>query len=160
MTDDQAAHGEAARALVDPGSHVYAELDPAELREGIVELAAAQESAYLEYDMPEIDIALVRVLLREVPDVDGRLVEWLGARPSTARLGVTCRALWQLWSPVNPHPPMDPASVRRLIAAAAHVDIGENEVGAYRSVLGFAAKQIDDPGTVAAIDQEIARVSS
>lgn len=160
MTDEHAGLGEAARALLDSGSQAYAELDPAELREGVVELLAAQEAAYLEYDMPEIDIALVRAMLLEVSDLDGRLVERLGDRPSAARLGVTCWALWQLWSPANPHPPIDPASVRRLITAAAQVAIGPNEVGAYGAVLRFAAAQIGAPGTLAAIDQEIARLAT
>ena len=158
MTDEHAGLGEAARALVDSGSHRYAELDPAELREGVVELVAAQEAAYLEYGMLEIDIALVRAMVLEVPDLDGRLIEWLGDRPSTARLGATCWALWQLWSPANPHPPIDPASVRRLVTAAAQVVIGPNEVAAYRAALDFAAGQIDEPGAVAAIDQEVARL--
>ncbi|HET6298548.1 MAG TPA: hypothetical protein VFG33_34565 [Kribbella sp.] len=158
MTDGRAGLGQAARALLDSGSSQYAELTPAELREGIVELVAGQESDYLEYEMLEIDIALVRAMRLEIPDLDGRLIEWLGDRPSTARLGVTCRALWQLWSPANPHPPIDPAAVRRLMAAAAQVAIGINEVGAYRAALGFAADQIDDPRTLAAIDQEVTRL--
>jgi hypothetical protein len=160
VTDGRAALGKAARALVDSGSPEYAELAPAELREGIVELVAAQESDYLEYEMLEIDIALVRAMRLEITDVDSRLIEWLGERPSTARLGVTCRALWQLWSPANPHPPIDPAAVRRLMAAAVQVVIGVNEVGAYRAALGFAAGQIDEPGTLAAIDQEVARLAT
>jgi hypothetical protein len=160
MTDIPAGLGEAARALMDSSSPEYAGLSSSELREGIVELVAAQESEYLEYEMLEIDMALVRVMRLEVADVDSRLVEWLGERPSTARLGVTCRALWQFWSPANPHPPIDPADVRRLMAAGAQVAIGEYEVGAYRAALKFAAGQIDDPGTVAAIDQELARIAT
>jgi hypothetical protein len=160
VTDGRAGLGKAARALVDSGSPVYAELAPSELREGIVELVAAQESDYLEYEMLEIDIALVRAMRLEIAEVDSRLIEWLGDRPSTARLGVTCRALWQLWSPANPHPPIDPAAVRYLMAAAAQVVIGVNEVGAYRAALGFAAGQIDEPGTLAAIDQEVARLAT
>jgi hypothetical protein len=160
MTGEHTGLGVAARALLDSGSRAYAELDSAELREGIVELVAAQESAYLTYEMPEIDIALARVLLCEVRDVDDRLVEWLGARPTAARLGVTSRALWQLWSPANPHSPIDPISARRLMAAAARVHIGEFELGAYLAALRFAAEQIDEAGTLAAIDRELARLTT
>jgi len=160
VTDGPAGLGQAARALLDSGSSQYAELSPAELRDGIVDLVAAQESDYLEYEMLEIDIALVRTMRLEIADVDGRLIEWLADRPSTARLGVTCRALWQLWSPANPHPPIDPAAVRSLIAAAAQVTIGVNELGAYRAALQFAADQIDDPRTLAAVDQELTRLAS
>jgi hypothetical protein len=160
VTDEAADLSEPAQALLDSGSHAYAELEPTEVRDGIVELVAAQELAYLEYDMLEIDIALVRALLLETADVDDRLIEWLVDRPSTARLGLTCRALWQLWSPANPHPPIDPNSVRRLMAAAGQVDIGSNEIGAYRAALGFAAGQIADAGTLAAIDQEVARLAN
>ncbi len=160
MTDEVAGLGPAALALIDPDSQRYAELDPAQLRDGVVELAAAQESTYLTYEMLEIDIAVVRVLRLEITDVDDRLVDWFADRPSPARLGPTCWALWQLWSPVNPHPAIDPATVRRLIAAAAGFAIGSLEVGAYRAALGFAARQIDDPATRAAIDQELTRLDA
>ncbi|MGW4767773.1 hypothetical protein ACWEO2_06975 [Nocardia sp. NPDC004278] len=160
MTQKPADLGRAAEALLDSSSHAYAELDPSEIREGIIGLVSAQESAYLEYDMLEIDLALIRALLLEAADVDVRLLEWLIEQPSTARLGVTCRALWQLWSPANPHPPIDPATVRRLMAAAGRVDIGANEVGPYRAALGFAARQVDDPGTLAAIDHEVVRLAT
>jgi hypothetical protein len=152
--------GAAARALLDSGSSAYAGLSSSELREGIVELVASQEAEYLEYEMLEIDIALVRVMRLGIEEVDGRLIGWLGERPSTARLGVTCRALWQLWSPVDPHPPIDPAAARGLLAAGAQVEIGEYEVGAYRAALELAARQISEPGTLAAVDQELARIAS
>lgn len=160
MTEGSADLGKAARALVDSDSAEFTELDASELRDGIVELLAAQESEYLAYEMLEIDVALVRVMRLEIADIDGRLIEWLGDRPSTARFGVTCRALWQLWSPANPHPPIGPAAVRSLMAVAARVTIGDNEVGAYRAALKFAATQIDEPGTLAAIDQELARLAT
>ena len=160
MTDVPAGLGDAARALLDSRSQAYAELCASELREGIVELVAAQEADYLEYEMLEIDIALVRVMRLEIEDLDRRLVMWMGERPSTARLGVTCRALWQLWSPANPHPPIDPALVRDLTAAGMTVQIGENEVGAYRAALTFASAQIHDSGTLAAVDQELARLAT
>lgn len=151
---------EAARALLDSGSQRYAGLDPAQLRDSVIELVSAQESTYLDYEMLEIDIALVRVLRLEVTDVDDRLIDWFADRPSPARLGPTCSALWQLWSPVNPHPPLDPATVRRLIAAAAVVASGWAEIGAYRAALSFAARQVNDPATLAAIDQEVARLAA
>ncbi|MEV4130382.1 hypothetical protein [Nocardia sp. NPDC049707] len=160
MTEKPADLGRAAEALLDSSSHAYAELDPSEIREGIVGLLAAQESAYLEYDMLEIDLALVRALLLETADLDVRLLEWLTEQPSTARLGVTCRALWQLWSPANPHPPIDPATVQRLIAAAEQVDIGTNEAGPYHAALEFAAHQVDDPATLAAIDHEVVHLAT
>ncbi len=159
MTGGPNGLGKAARALMDSGSSDYAEHSASELRDGIVELVAEQESDYLEYQMREIDLALVRAMRLEIGDIDGRLIEWLARSPSTARLGVTCRALWQLWSPVNPHPPIDPANVRCLISAAAEVVIGMNEIGAYRAALGFGSRQVDDPGTLAAINQEVARLA-
>ncbi|MET8874537.1 hypothetical protein, partial [Nocardia sp. NPDC004604] len=69
MTQKPTDLGRAAQALLDTSSHAYAELDPSEIREGIIGLVAAQESAYLEYDMLEIDLALIRALLLETADV-------------------------------------------------------------------------------------------
>lgn len=156
--------GGAARALLDAGSDAYAALPADDLREGVVELVAAQEAgreaASAEDAVPGIDTALARVLALGVPDVDARLVARLAESPSVVRLGVTCRALRQLWSPELPHPAIDPVTVGRLVGSAERVALGPDELGAYRAVLGRAAAQVGSPGAAAAIRREIARLAS
>ncbi|MBB2925404.1 hypothetical protein [Cellulomonas cellasea] len=157
--DENTVPGRAARALLDAGSDAYAALPADDLREGVVELVAEQEAGYPQVGRFDVDVALARVLALGVPDVDVRLVERLAAGPSAARLGVTCRALRQLWSPAHPHPAPDPVVVGRLVGSAARVALGSDEVVAYRAVLGLAAAQVGSPGVVAAIEREIARLA-
>ncbi|WP_258724598.1 hypothetical protein [Cellulomonas sp. NS3] len=158
--DGNAGPAGAAEALLDVDSDAYAALPADDLREGVVELVAAQETAYRGDEVPDIDGALVRVLALGVPDVDVRLVERLAASPSAARLGVTCQALRQLWSPANLHPAPDPVTVGRLVGSAARVALGPGELEAYRAVLGLAAAQVGSPGAAAAIEKEIARLTA
>ncbi|MFS0701534.1 hypothetical protein AB6N24_16305 [Cellulomonas sp. 179-A 4D5 NHS] len=150
----------AARALLDARSDAYAALPADDLRDGVVALVAAQEAASPEHGTSPVDLALARVLALGVPDVDVRLVERLADSPSAARLGVTCQALRQLWSPVGPHPARDPVTVGRLVGSAARVALGPDELGAYREVLGLAAAQVGSPGVAAALEREIARLTA
>ncbi|GEA87868.1 hypothetical protein [Cellulomonas cellasea] len=158
--DDNAVPGGAARALLDAGSDAYAALPADDLREGVVELVVEQEAAYPEHGSLDIEGALTRVLALGVPDVDVRLVERLADGPSAARLGVTCQALRQLWSPAHPHPAPDPVVVGRLVGSAARVALGPDELVAYRAALELAAARVGSPGVAAAIEREITRLDA
>jgi len=142
-----------ARALAASRSPGLGDFTDEAIAEAVVELAALHAAEYLERDGDEMDRALTRVVMRQIPGVDRALVRWLAAGPSAERLGVASRALWHLWSTAVPHPAVDSDVVRAFVAAARSLPPGPTEIGAYRAALALAARQVTDPATAALLDQ-------
>lgn len=157
MTDEPGesleGFGAIARALISSQPTAFASESDAEFAEAVVELAEAHAKDYLVRDGDELNLALTRVVMREIPGVDGALIGWLAENPSTERLGVVSRMLWQLWSTAVPHPPIAPSLVEALIAAADRVDVGATERGPLRAALRLAAAQLEDQHVLALIDR-------
>ena len=142
-----------AASLIDSRRIDLSEVAPKAIVDAVVEIAAAHAAAYLERDGDELDRTLVRVLVRDVEGTDEALLAWLAEHPSPERLGIVTRALWQLWSTANPHPPILVASVESLMRSARATTIGATERGPYAAALRMAAKQVGHPGLLAMIDQ-------
>jgi hypothetical protein len=145
--------GPVAHALADSRSDGIGDATDEAVADAVVELAQLHAADYLRRDGDEMDRALTRVVMRQVPGVDRTLVNWLAARPSAERVGVASRALWHLWSTAVPHPPIDRDVVLAFVGAARSVPLGLTEIGPYRAALSLASRQVTDPATSAILDQ-------
>ena len=148
--------GPLAAALAGGEPPDLAGVSDAEVAGAAVEVAAAHAADYLRRDGDELDLAMIRTMIAGVPGVDRALVDWLGAAPSGERLGIVSRALWQLWSTANPHPPLEDDVVRAFVAAAGRAPLTWLERGPYAAALRLAAAQVGSPATVALLDQALA----
>ncbi len=149
--------GPVARMLASSEPTSLAGTTDQEFADAVVEIAELHADEYPMRDGDELDLALTRIVMWQIPGVDKAIIEWLADEPTTEGLGVVARMLWQLWSTAVAHPPIEPELVRLLLTLAHAVHIGDTERGPLDAALKLAAQQVEDAEMAELIRGEIHR---